>query len=150
MVASGKVLVNGRGTIKPKTDQTGYLSTWDKAALLRRELEQVIGKWTGMAGPKPHIVVEAPSVGGGARTESSLIAGGLVWMLSPGPVTAVSATHVSAVLLNQPRIRSEDRKRAIKNAVIRLCPEAAGRTWDEHQRDAVATGLTYLHDTLNT
>lgn len=149
MVAYGKVVVIARGTIRPETGETGYLATWDKAGQLYRELAAVIGKRTAVAGPKPHIVVEAPSVGGGHRTESSLIAGGLVWMASEQQVTAVSATHVSAVLLGDARIRSEQRKRAIKEAVVRLCPEAAGRTWDEHQRDAVATGLTYLHDTLN-
>jgi len=70
----------------------------------------------------------------------------LVWLDWPRACHDISATHVSAVLLGDARVRSAERKVAIREAVIRLCPEAAGRRWNEHIRDALATGLTYLHD----
>jgi hypothetical protein len=53
---------------------------------------------------------------------------------------------VSAVLLGDPKTKSEDRKAAIKEAVCRYIPEAAGRTWNEHTRDALSVGLTRLFD----
>jgi hypothetical protein len=138
-----RIEVWARGTVRPVTQRQSYLGTWDKATELSREL-RLIDRDCGYGA---HVVVEAPSVGGGSRTESSLIAGLLVTMLRPeGGCDAVSATHVSAVLLGDPRVRSAERKKQIREAVCRLVPEAAGRTWNEHERDAVATGLTWLHD----
>lgn len=138
-----RIEVWAKGTIHTSTQRQGYLGTWDKATELQRELM----KLDRDCGYGAHIVVEAPSVGGGNRTESSLIAGLLVSMLRPeGGCTAVSATRVSAVLLGDPRVKSEDRKKRIREAVIALVPGAAGRDWDEHKRDGLATGLTWLHD----
>jgi len=142
-VADDKIEVWAKGTIHPATQRLSYLGTWDKAMELSREL-RLIERDCGYGA---HIVVEAPSVGGGSRTESSLIAGLLVAMLRPeGGCDAVSATHVSAVLLGDHTVRSAERKKQIRAAVCRLVPAAAGRTWNEHERDAVATGLTWLHD----
>lgn len=130
-------------TIHPKTQRQSYLETWDKAAELDRELRLLhrdigYGAWS---------VIEAPSVGGGHRTESSLFAGFLVTQACPdNSWTAVSATRVSAVMLGDSRIRSEDRKKAIAAAVARLLPETATRGWNEHERDALATGLTWTYD----
>ena len=138
-----RIEVWARGTVNTSTQRQSYLGTWDRAAELHREL----GLIDNSCGYGARIVVEAPSVGGGSRTESSLIAGLLVTMLRPeGGCTAVSATHVSAVLLGDPRVRSAERKKQVRSAVVRLIPEAAGRDWNEHQRDAVATGLTWLYD----
>lgn len=138
-----RIDVWAKGTIHPETQRLSYLGTWDKAMALHREL----GLIDRDCGYGAHIVVEAPSVGGGSRTESSLIAGLLVTMLRPeGGCDAVSATHVSAVLLGDHSVRSAERKKLIRSAVIRLVPEAAGRNWNEHERDAVATGMTWLHD----
>ena len=92
------------------------------------------------------MAVEAPSVGGGYRTESSLVAGLTVYRLAPRKCVPVSATHVSAVLLGDPRIESKKRKGAIKEAVARYAPETAGRDWNEHERDALSVGLTRLYD----
>lgn len=145
MVRSGVVIVIAKGTIRPQTSLTGYLGTWDKAEQLQAEIAGTISRFSLMAYGQCELVVEAPSVGGGSRTESSLIAGMLVRLGRPW-CRVISATHVSAVLLGDPRVRSAERKKLIRSAVIRLCPEAAGRTWNEHERDALATGLTCLHD----
>jgi hypothetical protein len=136
------VRVRARGIINPETDLTGYAGTWEKA----RQLRDAIRNLHFQLSPDARRVVEAPSVGGGSRTESSLIAGLLVTMESPGGAVAVSATHVSAVLLGDARIRSTERKKAIRAYLAALIPETAGRNWNEHQRDAVATGLTHLYD----
>lgn len=145
----GRVIVHGKGTISPVTSQVGYLGTWDKARILQarltEQLEWVSGEF-GPGNPRTKTVVEAPSVGGGSRIESSLIAGMLVWMTDPGECAAVSATHVSAVLLGDSRVRSAERKKRIREAVIALVPETEGRGFNEHERDALATGLTFLYD----
>ncbi len=139
----GRVIVRARGIINPVTELTGYRATWDKARHLKAGLDTVILQH---GGESVHRVVEAPSVGGGSRTESSLIAGLLIWLDWPRACHDISATHVSAVLLGDPRVRSAERKKAIREAMGLLCPESAERGWNEHIRDALATGLTYLHD----
>jgi hypothetical protein len=145
-VCLGQVMVIAKGTIRPKTEEKGYLETWDKADQLRREIDALIARWERQD-PRMLLVVEAPSVGGGSRTESSLIAGMLVWCGRRARCAVVSATHVSAVLLGDPRMKSALRKKAVKEAVVRLYPEAAGRDWNEHERDALATGMVHLYDT---
>jgi hypothetical protein len=139
------VEVIAKGTVRPKTAEVGYLGTWDKADQLRSEVDGLVRRWRA-ADPQSLIVVEAPSVGGGSRTESSLIAGMLVWSGRRSECAVVSATHVSAVLLGDPKIKSAPRKKAVKEAVVRLYPPAAGRDWNEHERDSLATGLVHLYD----
>lgn len=133
-------------TIRPKTEATGYMATWERARLLEEGLWEagLVVRW--IRDPNVLMAVEAPSVGGGHRTESSLVAGLTVWRQAPDKCERVSATHVSAVLLGDPRIKSEDRKQAIKLAVARYVPETAGRDWNEHERDALSVGLTRLYD----
>jgi hypothetical protein len=141
-VILGQVTVLAKGTIRPKTGERGYLETWDKADQLRSEIEALIDRWRNT---EALIVVEAPAVSGN-RTESSLIAGLLVWSGRRSRCSAVSATHVSAVLLGDPKMKSAPRKKAVKDAVVRLYPAAAGRDWNEHERDSLATGMVHLYD----
>jgi hypothetical protein len=142
-VRYGLVHVLDRGTINPKTTRASFLETWDKATYLR---DALTGVYSAVARHGYETVVEAPYVtGGGSRTESSLIAGLMIHQSRPR-VIPVSAMHVSAVLLGNSRILSENRKKAIREAIIRLIPAAAGRDWNEHQRDGASVGLTYLHD----
>jgi hypothetical protein len=145
-VCLGRVIVAAKGTIRPKTAEVGYLATWDKVDQLRREVDALIARWERQD-PRMLLVVEAPSVGGGSRTESSLIAGMLVWCGRRDRCAVVSATHVSAVLLGDPKMKSAPRKKAVKDAVVRLYPPSAGRDWNEHERDALATGMVHLYDT---
>lgn len=144
-VCMGAVVVVEKGTFRPKTAEVGYLATWDKADQLGIQIRELIRRWR-MADPRASIVVEAPSVGGGNRTESSLIAGLMVWAGRRSECAVVSATHVSAVLLGDPKMKSAPRKKAVKEAVVRLYPAAAGRDWNEHERDSLATGLVHLYD----
>lgn len=141
----GGVDVFGHGTIRPKTAATGYMATWERALLLEAELRGSLAM-AFAAREDVLMAVEAPPVGGGYRTESSLVAGLTVWRQAPAKCEVVSAIHVSSVLLGEPRIKSEDRKGAIKLAVARYVPESAGRDWNEHERDALSVGLTTLYD----
>lgn len=137
--------VFGHGTIRPKARATGYMATWERARLLEEALHDTLAM-SFIRQEGNLMAVEAPSVGGGHRTESSLVAGLTVWRLAPARCEAVSATHVSSVLLGDPRIRSTERKPAIKAAVCRYVPQAAGRGWTEHERDALSVALTRLFD----
>lgn len=140
-----KVLVHYRGTIHLTTNLTGYLSTWEKARLLRDRAREVLDLY-GAAAEK---VVEAPAVAGN-RLESSLIAGLLLWLETMEPTGLgcgqISAQHVSAVLCGNARMKSAERKKAVKEACAFYVPESAGRGWNEHERDALALALTHLHD----
>ena len=143
-ISAGALVVIAKGTIRPARQHDGFLGTWEKARTLRGEVDRLITRWCARL--PLDVIVEAPSVGGGSRTESSLIAGMLVWAEMPGGCPAISATHVSAVLLGDPKVRSAERKKRIRAAVIGYCPQASGRDWNEHERDALATGLAYLWD----
>ena len=140
--------VIGHGTIKPETEAVGYMATWERARLLEDALwdEPLINAYVH-EDEDALMAVEAPPVGGGLhRTESSLVAGLTVWRQAPAKCAAISATHVSAVLLGDPKIPSRQRKPAIKAAVSQYVPDAAGRGWTEHERDALSVGLTRLFD----
>jgi hypothetical protein len=142
-----RVVVEAHGTIRPSDHgEQGYMATWERALGLQKALRET-GLVTRFArDPDVLLAVEAPPVGPGHRKESSLVAGMTVWMLGPRKCAVISPTHVSAVLLGDPRIRSAGRKPAIKAAVCRYVPEAAGRNWNEHERDALSVGLTRLFD----
>lgn len=145
LVVRDRVIVEGKGTIRPKSEDDGYMGTWQRAWHLRKRLweENLILRY--MLNPDVLKAVEAPIVGPGHRPESSLIAGMTVWM-EADHCEVISPTHVSAVLLGDPRIRSAERKPAIKAAVCRYVPEAAGRDWNEHERDGLSVGLIRLFD----
>jgi hypothetical protein len=132
--------VEERGTLRVKTDQPGYLGTYDKASRMRGLIQEVVWREQGYHLPYD-IAWEAPAVAG-RRLESSLIAGFLVYEAANRVGTAVSANHASYQLTGNP---SHD-KRAIAAAVARYVPESEGRTWNEHQRDALAIGLSFSLD----
>lgn len=145
LVVGDRVIVEAKGTIHPAKDDDGYMGTWQRARSLKLGLRDAGLVVRYMRDPRVLKAVEAPLVGGGFRTESSLIAGMTCWM-ECDECAVISATHVSAVLLGDPKIRSDGRKPVVKAAVCRYVPEAAGRGWNEHERDAVSVGLTRLFD----
>lgn len=137
--SGGEVLVHDKGTINIETGMSGYLATWEKARLLQARLLPLLKTYQGV-----RKVVEAPAVAG-SRTESSLIAGMLVW-LETGGCPQVSAMHVARVLCGSGRLLSADRKKAVRVACARYVPASATRAWNEHERDALALVLAHLHD----
>jgi hypothetical protein len=147
LVVKDRVVVEGHGTIHPGDHgEAGYMATWQRARGLKAALrETVVARY--IRDPETLKAVEAPPSGGGLhRVESTLIAGMTCWMECGADCAAVSATHVSAVLLGDHQISSRERKPAVKAAVLGYVPEARGRGWDEHQRDALSVGLTRLFD----
>jgi hypothetical protein len=148
VVKDGRVFVEGHGTIHPGDNgQVGYMATWQRARSLKAALWDAGLVVRYMRDPETLKAVEAPPAGGGLhRVESSLIAGMTCWLECGTDCAVVSATHVSAVLLGDHQISSRERKPAVKAAVLRYVPEAKGRGWDEHQRDALSVGLTRLFD----
>jgi Holliday junction resolvasome RuvABC endonuclease subunit len=131
--------VLARGTINLKTDVRGYMGTWDLALQLHDEITSVWAEHHRTGDP---VALEAPPVGGGYRTESSLMAGFQVYDISNGNVHVLAANHVSSVLVGNPY----HDKAEIAAAVLRYFPESGSRTWSEHQRDAAAVVVTLLYD----
>ena len=141
-----RVDVSAKGTIRSVTDQRGFLETWAKAVKVTAALKE-LAYYFALA---DYVPVESPSVGGGYRTESSLIAGLKVWEEAPADKRfAVSAQHVARVLCGDARIPADRKKQAIRGAVARYIPGSESRSWNEHQRDAAAVGLTHLWDRRN-
>jgi hypothetical protein len=146
MMVRDRVIVEGYGTIRPEHQDTGYMETWQRARHLRAALLGCPLIAVNLRNPDVLKAVEAPPVGAGLhRTESSLVAGMTVWMESDR-CEDVSATHVSAVLLGDPKIKRDERKPAVRKAVTSYVPEAAGRGFNEHVRDGMSVGLTRLFD----
>lgn len=128
--------VIAKGTLRVRTDLKGYLATYDKAARMKNLISQVIWQQSRFLHPE-QICWEAPVVAG-HRTESSLIAGYLVYEASQGAGRAVPANHASKLLTGSPR----HDKQEIRTAVARFVPEAAvPRAWTEHECDALAVAL---------
>ncbi len=144
-VAESRVQVLNKGTIRSATAETGFMGTYQRAHCIARELAGIfraVPLYVNHETAQVYRAWEAPSVGGGHRTESSLIAGYLVWEASRGAGTAVQANHVSSLLCGNPR----HDKKEIAAAVARYIPESATRQWNEHERDAAAVGLARLLD----
>jgi hypothetical protein len=135
-----RISIRDRGTLRVSTDLTGYRATYEKAHRMKQLIQEVV--WDQQ---NPHfpsdVAWEAPAVRG-HRLESSLIAGFLVFEAANGLGLAVSANHASSQLAGDPR----HGKREIAAAVARYVPESAGRTWNEHQRDALAIALSVSLD----
>lgn len=141
IVRSGNaILVPQHATINLATSEKGFLATWHLADQLDEQVSQVLHKYHNLS---TWTAVEAPPVGGGHRTESSLIAGMVIWnqrLVMRARRRAIAANHISSVLCGNPR----HDKREVAAAVKRYIPGCTGRTWSEHQRDAAAVALTLL------
>lgn len=135
----------GHGTIRPRTDEKGFMATWDKARYLNDELALIIrraSRWPGSV-----VVCETPWVGsGGHRTESALMAGSVVYLYAGELFRPVSAQHAYSVLCGGRRPATSQAKKDIAVSVARYILDSAGRGWNEHERDAAALALTYLYD----
>lgn len=142
---SHEIIVLSHGTLRIANppDIRGYRRTYDKAGRMKGAISEVIWRERSFLA-LPHIVWEAPPVRG-YRTESSLIAGFLVYDAcgGPGTGTAIPANHASKLLTGSPH----HAKAEIRAAVARYVPEAAqAAKWSEHECDALAIGLTFALD----
>jgi len=135
-----RLVLLSKGTLRVSTAQDGYLGTYEKASRMKALIEETLWREIDWRRP-PAIAWEAPAVRG-HRLESSLIAGYLVYEASHRAGLAVSANHASWQLTGSPL----HDKRQIAAAVARYFPSAAGRTWNEHERDAMAIALSVSLD----
>lgn len=134
------VKVWAKDTFRPKKDP--LLRSFAEKFDLQYQLRQ---KVKGTLTLTDRVVHEMPAVHGW-ETESSLLAGSAIWdatldLQDVRPVM-VSKNHVGAVLCND----KDAKKPQIKAALVRYLPEVAERSWNEHNRDALAIALTYLYD----
>jgi hypothetical protein len=142
---SHEIRIEGRGTLRPETGRDGYMGTWEKFRQLADELRSDMQLSSVLIWSARSIVWEAPPVGPASRPESSLLAGAALWQFySPRrereELVVMSAQHASSVIIGNPR----HDKGEIKAAVARYVPESEGRSWNEHQRDALLLGLAQL------
>jgi Holliday junction resolvasome RuvABC endonuclease subunit len=137
-----KIEVFGHGTLNQSTTVKGFEGTLLLAEQLVRKLDPIIRDYYRPAHGDV-VVIEMPAVAG-HRLESSQIAGLMAWQhprIWPMNRKLVSALHASSVLCGNPR----HDKTEITRAVLRYIPQACDRGWSQHQRDAAAVGLAYLH-----
>jgi hypothetical protein len=135
-----RLILVSKGTLRVRAEQDGYLGTYEKASRMKALIEETLWREVDARFP-PAIAWEAPAVRG-HRLESSLIAGFLVYEASHRAGSPVSANHASWQLTGDP----SHGKREIAAAVARYFPSSAGRTWNEHERDAMAIALSVSLD----
>lgn len=133
--------------LSARTDLESHEGTYAKA----KDIEELVGREIARfrlysANPR-RIVYERPPVTG-FRTESSLLAGYAVAKHGGDQASMVSNNHMKAVLLGpKPKSAPAWTKAHVKAAVeTYVLPPEPGMPWNEHTRDAVALGLTYLYD----
>lgn len=137
-IEDGEVIMLDRDTIRPERhpELITFAEHYELAWTLETHLLKVLF---------PHeTVIEMPPVFGN-RTESILLSGYAVYAACKevgATLTMVSKNHVGAVLCGDQNAS----KKQVGEAVCRYIPEAVGRKWNEHTRDAAALGLTRLYD----
>lgn len=147
VIKNGYLHIRDREVLEPPAPAAGgFLGTFERTVALSQMVASYpwldsyfsAGAYLGRA-----TVFEMPSVVG-HRTESSMMAGYAIYENLPSAIM-VSAMHVHAVLAGKKR-EAATAKREIREAVERYGPETRVGGWNEHTRDALATGLTYLYD----
>lgn len=135
----GVITVEAYGTLRPRTGYQGFMATWDKARQLWKLAHDVLYEWQQAS--TIH-VLEHPLIGPGSRTESSLVAGSVLYSVTMGEVVPVASRHAKKVLTGKP----DAGKREVAEALARYIPESRTRRWNEHIRDGAALGLAHLWD----
>lgn len=149
-VVGGRIDVAAKGTINepPTPDLRSFMDTLQRAVYMAERVGAVVrDNWE----PGVHVVAEMPAVMG-YRIESSLLGAMGVWQAVVAhtprarPHALVGKQHMEAVLVSP-----DDRmngKPAVKRALSRYLDVGTG--WNQHNRDALANGLTYLYDLKQT
>lgn len=142
-VVHNGVHVWAKGMLKQRTERTGFMETYDKAAQLREAAWELLRRFQSGSLLRPDVIVaECPAVGG-YRIESSLMAGFVLYeTFGAERVNWVNAQHVKSVL-GGPTCKE---KADLKPVLAQLRPDSGTREWNEDQRDALANGLGYLWD----
>lgn len=136
--SQGALIIYGRGTINITVDSKGHVGTMDKADdLLDALRDRSIPTYARIVGEMTPVV--------GYRLESSLLAG-YVLRQAYRDVEFVSRQSALALLLPLDQRKDKKYSREVLNryASIEVASDRVLR-WNEHQRDALMLGLTYLH-----
>lgn len=101
---------------------------------------------TGLAASADAVVYERTPVKG-QRIESILLAGREIHRATQGRAVMVDNRHAKAVIVGRAGTRAHPVTKAdVKEAVERYVTPNDTMPWNEHIRDAVMLGLTWLHD----
>jgi hypothetical protein len=147
--ANGTLCVLDKGVFKepPVPALKGYADTLQRATWMGERLMAHVNDTARLLPTNPNdywIVCEMPSVAGW-RPELSLM-GALALRLATAKsqvrVRMVQNQHMRSVLVGPTEDTS---KRVVKEAVGRYT-NVTGAGWNEHNRDALALGLTFLYD----
>lgn len=141
MTSTGVLMVYRRGTIRSNVETKGHIGTMDKADSLKRAL-------MGESAPTYARIVGEVTPVMGHRLESSLLAGYVLRQVYPD-VEFISRQTALALLLPLDQRKEKKHSREVLNRYASA--DASGvfseraMPWNEHQRDALMLGLTYLH-----
>lgn len=136
----GLVQVVDRGMIRPKSERTSFMETFDKARQLSEGVTALFRtEWPVRLGG---FVFEMPAVTG-YRIESSLMAANECVRVAESfamPYRIMSAQHARTVMCGPGKGND---KGAMQQAMKPFC---VGSRWNEDQRDALGNGLVQLHE----
>lgn len=130
--------INAHGTVKTSSPHVGHLGTLHQMRMLTTELKN---RLLMTSFPWTVLVCEQPPVSG-HRKESSLLAAAAVELAASGTQVMVQAQHAKHVFTGDHNAT----KAMVRDAMATYAPETLTRKWNEHTRDALLLGLTYLRD----
>lgn len=133
------------GMIQPEGDSRGsFIDTYARGLHLFESVRELLGSIVDLV---DEVVIEMPPVGRAFRSESSLIAGQMIfaavkksWSVEP---ILVSNLSMKSKLLSPKERSTKPTKSDVKRAVESYVERPSGR-WNEHVVDATALGLTRL------
>jgi hypothetical protein len=137
-VHRSRLVVLDRGTLKIAVASKGHTSTMDKADILKRRLEASRGGWSY------DLVVGEVTPVVGYRLESSLMAGYVLRQVFPD-VHFVSRQAALALLLPPDKRFEKKHSNEVKERYVSYADNQAPGRWNEHERDALMLGLTWLY-----
>ncbi len=130
-----------KGTLKCQTTLNSHESLLDKADQLEIHLYRLTERVSPLVTHDFMVVMERPAVAG-FRTESSLMAAREVARMCDSmnwPWTMVANNTMKKFL----GLKTKSKKSEVRDALMKRV-DVSSREWNEHSRDALALGLTYV------
>lgn len=130
--------VHAHGTLKTSSPYLGHVGTLAQMRHLTSALDDLVHLTKF---PWRRVICEQPPITG-FRKESSLLAAAAVELAVSGTQVMVQAQHAKYTFTGDKNAT----KATVKKALAYYLPEITTRDWNEHSRDAVLLGLTYLKE----
>lgn len=141
----GHVEVLRKGTIKCQTDFKSHESLYDKSEQLMYHLAILTDVIAPLTTHDFVVIFERPSVRG-FRIESSLMAGReVVRMCEAMGWQWEMVSNLTMKKFLGIKIKGS-KKSEVKDQLVKYVPDVSSREWNEHSRDALALGLTYINE----